>query len=92
VKQGDLGGYASEKQNIQVYKVKAPTPPQTKSYGWQTTISQLKRAATKTQGFSMIKGNTPLETKANHKLLLEPNHMDGKSNQKPNSTKDADSP
>jgi hypothetical protein len=71
VRQSDLGEYeenAREKQNIQVYKVKAQTPPQTKPYGWQTPIFQLKRAATKTQGFSMTKDNTPPETKVNHKL------------------------
>jgi hypothetical protein len=47
VKQTDLGEYdknAREKQNIQVYKVKAPTPPQTKPYGWQTPISPRKSA------------------------------------------------
>jgi hypothetical protein len=51
VKQSDLGEYkenAREKQNIQVYKVKAQTPPQIKSYEWQTPSFQLKRAATKT--------------------------------------------
>jgi hypothetical protein len=34
VEQGDLGEYeenAREKQSIQVYKIKAPTPPQTKA-------------------------------------------------------------
>jgi hypothetical protein len=53
VKQSDLGEYeqnAREKQNIQE---KAPTLSQTKSYGWQTPNFQLKRAATKTQGFSI---------------------------------------
>jgi hypothetical protein len=48
VKQSDLGEYEQnvrEKQNIQE---KAPTPPQTKSYRWQTLSFQLKRAATKT--------------------------------------------
>jgi hypothetical protein len=32
---------------------------------------QLKRAATKTQGFSMTKDNTPPEAKVNHKLALK---------------------
>jgi hypothetical protein len=49
---------------------------------------QLKRAATKTQGFSMTKDNTPPEAKVNHKLALKPRQ----SNQTPNSTKDVDSP
>jgi hypothetical protein len=66
---------------------KAPTPPQTKPYGWQTPISQLKKAAIKTQGFSMTKDNIPPETKANYK----PPSTQGKSDQLPNSTKDADS-
>jgi hypothetical protein len=38
VKQNDLGEYdknARQKQNIQVYRAKAP---QTKPYGWQTPI------------------------------------------------------
>jgi hypothetical protein len=41
VKQGDLGEYeenAREKQTIHVYKSEAPTPHQTKLYGWQTPI------------------------------------------------------
>jgi hypothetical protein len=38
---------------------KVSTLPQTKSYGWQTSSSELKMAATKTQGFSMTKDNTP---------------------------------
>jgi hypothetical protein len=53
VKQSDLGEYAREKQNIQVYKVKHQLPlkprqitssPQTKPYGWQTSISSRKSA------------------------------------------------
>jgi hypothetical protein len=45
VKQSDLGEYeenAREKQTIHVYKSKAPTPSQIKSYGWQTSISNLR--------------------------------------------------
>jgi hypothetical protein len=52
------------------------------------TNFQLKRAATKTQGFSMTKDNTPPEAKANHKLPLKPRQ----SNQTSNSIKDVDSP
>jgi hypothetical protein len=44
---------------------KAPTPSQTKPYGWQILISQLKRVATKTQDFSMAKDHSPPETKTN---------------------------
>jgi hypothetical protein len=51
---------------------KVSTLPQTKSYGWQTSSSELKMAATKTQGFSMTKDNTPPKTKANHKFPLKP--------------------
>jgi hypothetical protein len=54
----------------------------------KTPIFQLKRAATKTQGFSMTKDNTPPEATVNHKLPLKPRQ----SNQTPNSTKDTDSP
>jgi hypothetical protein len=54
----------------------------------KTPIFQLKRAATKTQGFSMTKDNTLPEAKVNHKLPLKPRQ----SNQAPNSTKDVDSP
>jgi hypothetical protein len=52
------------------------------------TDFQLKRAATKIQGFSMTKDNTPLKGEANHKLPLKPRQ----SNQMSNSTKDVDSP
>jgi hypothetical protein len=41
VKQDDLGEYeenAREKQKYTIYKAKAPTPPQIKPYGWQTSI------------------------------------------------------
>jgi hypothetical protein len=41
VKQSDLGEYeenARKKQKYTIHKAKAPTPPQTKSYGWQTPI------------------------------------------------------
>jgi hypothetical protein len=47
VRQSDLGEYeenAREKQNIHAYKSKAPTPPQTKPYGWQTPIFSRKSA------------------------------------------------
>jgi hypothetical protein len=77
-----------EKSKIYNIHAKAPTPSQTNPYGWQISIFQLKRAATKTQSFSMIKDNTPPEAKANHKLPLKPRQ----SNQVPNSTKDVDSP
>jgi hypothetical protein len=76
------------KANYSSIQGKALTLPQTKSYGWQTPIFQLKRAATKTQGFSMTKDNTPPEAKANHKLPFKPRQ----SNQAPNSTKDVNSP
>jgi hypothetical protein len=49
-----------EKCKIYNIRPKATTPPQTNF--------QLKRAATKTQGFSMTKDNTSPEAKANHKL------------------------
>jgi hypothetical protein len=77
-----------EKSNYPSIQGKAPTPPQTKPYGWQTPIFQLKRAATKTQGFLMTKDNTPPEAKANHKLPFKPRQ----SNQTPNSAKDVNSP
>jgi hypothetical protein len=64
-----------EKSKIYNIHAKAPTPPQTKPYEWQTPIFQLKRAATKTQGFSMSKDNTPPEVKANHKLPLKPRQI-----------------
>jgi hypothetical protein len=39
---------------------------------WMATpSSKLKRAASKTQGFSMTKDNTPPETKVKHKLSLK---------------------
>jgi hypothetical protein len=44
VKQSDLGEYeenAREKVKYTIYR-KAPTPPQTKPYGWQTPISPRK--------------------------------------------------
>jgi hypothetical protein len=50
VKPSDLGEYeenAREKQTIQVH-AKAPTPPQTKPCGWQTSSSKLKRVVIKT--------------------------------------------
>jgi hypothetical protein len=81
VKQSDLGEYKEnvrEKQTIHVYKSKAPTSPQIKSYGWQTSSSELKRVAEKAQGFSM------------QKTILSLNQ--GKSNQASNSTKDTNSP
>jgi hypothetical protein len=59
------------KANYTSIQGKTLTPSQTKPYGWQTPIFQLKRATTKTQGFSMIKDNTPSEDKANHKLPLK---------------------
>jgi hypothetical protein len=76
------------KANYPSIQGKALTPPQTKSYGWQIPIFQLKRAATKTHGFSMTKDNTPPEAKMNHKLPLKLRQ----SNQVPNSTKDANFP
>jgi hypothetical protein len=63
VNQSDLGEYeenAREKQNIQYThqstnslsnQGKSQAPPQTKSYGWQTSGSELKRVVTKTRGF-----------------------------------------
>jgi hypothetical protein len=64
-----------EKSKIYNIQDKTPTPPQTKSYGWQIPIFQLKRAAIKTQGFSMTKNNTPPETKVNYKLPLNPRQI-----------------
>jgi hypothetical protein len=64
VKQSDFVEYeenAREKQTIHVYKLKAPTPPQTKPYGWETPISKLKRVVTKPWGFSMQKSILPLK-------------------------------
>jgi hypothetical protein len=45
VKQSDLGEYeknAREKQKYTIHKAEAPTPPQTKPYGWQTPIPPRK--------------------------------------------------
>jgi hypothetical protein len=65
-----------EKSKIYNIHVKAPTPPLKPSHmDGKTPIFQLKRVATKTQGFLMTKGNTPPEAKANHKLLLKPRQM-----------------
>jgi hypothetical protein len=61
-----------KKTNYPSIQGKALTFPQTKPYGWQTQIFQLKRAAIKTQGFSMTKDNTPPEAKVNHELPLKP--------------------
>jgi hypothetical protein len=47
VKQGDLGEYEEnvrEKTKHTNVQDKVPTPPQTKSYGWQTPISPRKSA------------------------------------------------
>jgi hypothetical protein len=41
--------------------LKAPTPTQTKPYGWQTSSSELKRVVTKPQDFSMQKSILPLK-------------------------------
>jgi hypothetical protein len=76
------------KANYPSIQGKALTPPQTKSYVWQTLIFQLKRAVTKTQGFSMTKDNTPLKPR---RITSSPSNQ-GKSNQASNSIKDADSP
>jgi hypothetical protein len=68
VKQSDLGEYEEnvrEKQTIHVYKSKAPTPPQIKPYGWQTSSSELKRVVTKPRGFSMQKSILPLNLRQN---------------------------
>jgi hypothetical protein len=67
VKQSDLGGYeenAREKQKIQIYKIKHKLPSN-QVIKMANTKFELKRAATKTQGFSMAKDHTPRETKAN---------------------------
>jgi hypothetical protein len=90
VKQSDLGEYEEntrEKENIQYThqstnsssnQGKSQAPPQTKSSEWQTSSSELKRAVTKTRGFSIQKTILPLNQ--------------GKSNQASNSTKDTNSP
>jgi hypothetical protein len=49
-----------EKSKIYNIHVKAPTPPQTKPYGWQTPSFKLKRVARKAQGFSIQKIILPL--------------------------------
>jgi hypothetical protein len=90
VKQSDLGEYEEntrETRNIQ-YTRQSINSPSNQAILMANTNFQLKRAATKTQGFLMTKDNTPPEAKANHKLPLKPRQ----SNQMPNSTKDVDSP
>jgi hypothetical protein len=77
-----------EKSKIYNIQDKVPTPPSNQSIWMANTNFQLKKAATKTQGFSMTKDNTPPKNKANHKLPLKPRQ----SNQTPNSTKGVDSP
>jgi hypothetical protein len=66
VKPSDLGEYeenAREKQNIQ-YTRQRTNSPSTQAIWMANTNFQLKRAATKTQHFSMTKDNTPPQTKA----------------------------
>jgi hypothetical protein len=90
MKQSDLGEYeenARETQNIQ-YTRQSTNSLSNQVIWMANTNFHLKRPATKTQGFSMTKDNTPREAKANHKLPLKPRQ----SNQTPNSTKDVDSP
>jgi hypothetical protein len=63
VKQSDLGEYeenAREKQNIQ-YTRQSTDSPSNQAIWMANTNFQLKRVATKTQGFSMTKDNTPPE-------------------------------
>jgi hypothetical protein len=56
---------------MQVYKENHMLP--LKPSHWEEKSNfQLKRVATKTQGFSMAKDHTPLETKANKKQALNP--------------------
>jgi hypothetical protein len=54
-----------EKSKIYNIHVKAPTPPQTKSYEWQTPSFKLKRVARKAQGFSMQKTILSLNPRRN---------------------------
>jgi hypothetical protein len=78
VKQIDVGEYEEkirEKQNIQYtrQRTNSPTtqgksqdPPQTKSYGWHTSSSELKRVVNKIRGFSMQKTILPFKTSIGH--------------------------
>jgi hypothetical protein len=68
--------------------LKAPTPTQTKPYGWQTSSSELKRVVTKPQDFSMQKSILPLKLR---RITSSPSKQ-GKLNQATNLTKDVDSP
>jgi hypothetical protein len=61
VKQSDLSEYeeiARETQNIQ-YTRQSTNSPSNQAIWIANTNFQLKRAATKSQGFSMTKDNTP---------------------------------
>jgi hypothetical protein len=90
VKQHDLGEYEEntrENQDIQVYKSKAPIPPQIKPYGWQSSSFELKRIVTKPRGFSMQKSILPLKLR---RITSSPSNQ-GKSNQASTLIKDADS-
>jgi hypothetical protein len=63
----------SQSTNSPSNQGKSHAPPQTKSYGWQTLSSELKRVVIKTQGFSMTKDNTPAKSKANQtKRQIQP--------------------
>jgi hypothetical protein len=69
VKQGDLGEYeesAREKQNIQYIQEKAPTPPQTKPYGWQTPIPLQISKSRRIMGFGENIGQLPLCVYVSH--------------------------
>jgi hypothetical protein len=77
-----------EKSKIYNIQGKNTNSPSKQAIWMANTNFQLKREATKTQGFSMTKDNTPSEAKVNHKLPLKPMH----SNQMPNTAKDANSP
>jgi hypothetical protein len=54
-----------EKNEIYTYTRKSTNSPSNQVIGMANTNFQLKRVATKAQGFSMIKDHTPPETKTN---------------------------
>jgi hypothetical protein len=61
-----------EKNKIYNIQGKSTNSPSNQAIWMANTNFQLKMTATKTQGFSMTKDNTPSEVKVNHKLPLKP--------------------
>jgi hypothetical protein len=77
-----------EKNKMYNIQAKAPTPSQTKPYGWQTPIFQTQEGSKKSTRFLNAKDHTPPETNVNHKLPLKLRKIKSIAN----STKDADFP